>query len=233
MQPTRLPRKKDVVLALLEQASVFVHVDPRIPDVRVPPWFKRQPQLVLQIGLNMPVPIPDLDVSDHGLSCTLSFNRSPFLCQIPWSSVFALVGESGRGMVWPDDVPPEVAAQAQKQEKPKLQSVPEAPGPEAEALAGTKPAARAKAKKPASISRGAKAGSKKKSSQPKTAPPKKKAAPKAAPVAAKAARPERAQPAPAIAQKVERASTQGAAGQQAAGAPGKKRDLPPYLRVVK
>jgi len=149
MQPTRLPRKKDVALALLEQASVFVHVDPRLDEVRVPPWFKRQPQLVLQIGLNMPVPIPDLDVSDHGLSCTLSFNRSPFLCQIPWGSVFALVGESGRGMVWPDDVPPEVAAQAQKQAKPKLASVPDAAKEEPVALAEKAPARKKSKKAPA------------------------------------------------------------------------------------
>lgn len=147
MQPTRLPRKKDVALALLEQASVFVHVDPRLAECRVPPWFKRQPQLVLQIGLNMPVPIPDLDVSDHGLSCTLSFNRSPFLCQIPWGSVFALVGESGRGMVWPDDVPPEVAAQAQKQAKPKLASVPDAAPRDKPAALAEKAPGRKKSKK--------------------------------------------------------------------------------------
>src|SRR5262245_30594411 len=119
MQPTRLPKKKDVALQLLEQATVFVHLDPRGESVRVPPWFKRQPQLVLQIGLNMPVPIPDLHVDDNGLSCTLSFNRSPHFCSVPWAAIYALVGESGRGMVWPDDVPPEVAAQMQGQPAPK------------------------------------------------------------------------------------------------------------------
>ena len=65
MQPTRLPRKKDVALELLEHATVFVHLDPRAEAVRVPPWFKRQPQLVLQVGLNMAVPIPDLEVDDE------------------------------------------------------------------------------------------------------------------------------------------------------------------------
>src|SRR4051794_18364195 len=118
MQPTRLPRKKDVALELLEHATVFVHLDPRAEAVRVPPWFKRQPQLVLQVGLNMAVPIPDLEVDDEGLSCTLSFNRSPFLCVIPWSSVFALVDDRRQGMVWPDDVPPELNQQAQQQAKP-------------------------------------------------------------------------------------------------------------------
>src|SRR3954463_6843697 len=57
----------------------------------------------------MPVPIPDLRLDEESMSCTLSFNRSPFYCVVPWSSVFAMVGEDGRGMVWPDDVPQELA----------------------------------------------------------------------------------------------------------------------------
>lgn len=111
MGKSRLPPKKDVALALLESSTVFVHLDPRADGVTVPPWFKKQPQLVLQIGLNMPVPIPDLSLDGDGVSCTLSFNRSPQFCSVPWKAIYALVGEDGRGMVWPDDVPPEVAAQ--------------------------------------------------------------------------------------------------------------------------
>jgi stringent starvation protein B len=107
-----LPPKREVALALLERSSVHVHLDPRTSNVVVPPMFKGQPQLVLQIGLNMPVPIPDLRLDEDGMSCTLSFSRSPFHCVIPWPAVFAMVGEDGRGMVWPDDLPPEVARQA-------------------------------------------------------------------------------------------------------------------------
>lgn len=110
-----LPNKREVMLALLAEASVFIHLDPRGPAVRVPPWFKNQAQLVLQVGLNMAVPIPDLDVSEEGIKCTLSFSRRPFYCSIPWKSVFGLVREGGPGLVWPDDVPVEVAAQVQKQ----------------------------------------------------------------------------------------------------------------------
>src|SRR5450631_4915092 len=141
MAPTaRLPPKKDVALALLEQASMFIHLDPRAEAVQVPAWFKKQPQLVLQVGLNMAVPIPDLHVDEQGLSCTLSFNRAPFFCMIPWPAVFALVGENGQAMVWAEDVPAEVAAQAQAQkapEKPRthLRSVAEgesAPAPSVE-----------------------------------------------------------------------------------------------------
>lgn len=112
-----LPPKKDVALALLERASVFVHLDPRGAGVVVPVHFKRQPRLVLQIGLNMAVPIPDLRLDDQGLSCTLSFNRSLFHCVVPWSGIFALVGEDGRGMVWPEDVPQEIAREMTPQKE--------------------------------------------------------------------------------------------------------------------
>src|SRR5690606_7024909 len=66
----------------------------------------------LKIGLNMPVPIPDLRLDDDSMSCTLSFNRAKFFCVVPWMSVFAMVGDDGRGMVWPDDVPQELAIHA-------------------------------------------------------------------------------------------------------------------------
>ncbi len=105
-----LPPKKDVILALLERATVFVHVDPRRQGCVVPMNFKSQPQLVLQVGLNMAVPIPDLRVEDAGITCTLSFGGRGFWCSMPWSCVYAMVGEDGRGMVWPDDLPPEVQA---------------------------------------------------------------------------------------------------------------------------
>ena len=109
-----LPPKPEVAMALLQTAiSVHVYLDPRPSDVRVPASFKKQPQLVLQVGLNMAVPIPDLDVGAEALSCTLSFNRRPEYCSIPWSAIYGLVGDDGRGMIWPDSVPPEVAASAE------------------------------------------------------------------------------------------------------------------------
>jgi stringent starvation protein B len=118
-----LPRKQAVALDLLERTSVFVHLDPRRPGVVVPPGFLKQPQLVLQIGLNMAISIPDLDVADEGISCTLSFNKRPHFCKLPWSSIYALIGEQGGGMVWPEDVPPEVVSQqraaAKKETKPR------------------------------------------------------------------------------------------------------------------
>jgi stringent starvation protein B len=222
---TRLPPKKDVALALLEQATVLVHLDPRGEQVQVPPWFKRQPQLVLQIGLNMPKPIPDLNVDDQGISCTLSFSNSPHYCHLPWSSVYALIGASGRGMVWPDDVPKEVAGQyvvtAPKEEKPRaaLRAVGAEPSPDEQAAK-----ADAKKKKRARKAKEAKETEK----VARATRPKKKPVPVPAPeVAAEKSRPARPTATPEVAATPARRASGGGAGTK------KKRELPPYLRVVK
>jgi stringent starvation protein B len=216
MPPTQpLPPKKEVALALLERSNdrgIYVHLDPRRTGVAVPPWFKKQPQLVLQIGLNMAIPIPDLRLDDEGMSCTLSFSRTPFYCVVPWSSVFAIVGDDAKGMVWPDDVPAEIARQTQVRpvESPAPQKAPWKP----EAVSDAKP--ESKPKRPrkraplvavadggAALEKSAKSNKAGRSGQPSQL-----ASP---PVLVPAAAPSR----------------------PAGGGSRKKRELPPYLRVVK
>lgn len=267
MAPTaRLPPKKDVALALLEQASMYIHLDPRVGSVQVPPGFKNQPQLVLQVGLNMAVAIPDLHVDDQGLSCTLSFNRSPFFCMIPWPAVFALVGENGQAMVWAEDVPAEVAAQAQAQkapEKPRthLRSVgaegesaaPAAKEPApAEKKAAGKPgktptkavAVKSEASKTSAKGGAAKSKADAKSALPKSAKTAGKAPSKTAKSAADAASAKKpagmtpaAKPEPAAAARPlpakKPAPSKPDVGGNTAEANKPKRELPPYLRVVK
>jgi stringent starvation protein B len=216
MSPTQpLPPKKEVGLALLERSSVYVHLDPRQDAVVVPAWFKKQPQLVLQVGMNMPVPIPDLRFDDDGMSCTLSFNRAPFFCVVPWASVFAMVGDDGRGMVWPDDVPAEVAKQAQGR------------GPEAAARKEMpKPAA-----SPVREAREAKVETTAKTKRTRKRPPL-----SAVPDAEELVGPPlksptgagRASPSP-VRPVVAPAPTP----RPVAGPTRKRRELPPYLRVVK
>jgi stringent starvation protein B len=110
-----LPLKKDVAQQLLLRGSVFVHLDPRRVEVEVPSWLSRQPQLVLQIGLDLAIPIPDLRVDDDGVCGTLSFQREGHFCRVPWDAIFAVVGEDGRGMVWPEDLPLEIAAEVERE----------------------------------------------------------------------------------------------------------------------
>lgn len=81
----------------------------------VPQWYRSEPQLVLQIGFEMPVPIPDLQVDAEGIYGTLSFNRSPFTCHVQWDAVFALAGDDGRGMVWPDSMPDEISQEIERE----------------------------------------------------------------------------------------------------------------------
>jgi stringent starvation protein B len=278
MNGTPLPPKKEVALALLERGSVHVHLDPRAGGVVVPAWFKRQPQLVLQVGLNMPVPIPDLRVDEDGMSCTLSFNRSPFFCIVPWSAVFAMVGDDSRGMVWPDDVPPEVATQARgrEAEPAKKPSPPRAltsvkpPPPEVARPLAVKSAVKSTTKTAAKTA--AKAGAKPRAVRAEaggTAKPKKPRAkkgtspvaaapeapktsargvlisipsPSAAPQPARATpepartapTPLRASPAPEAASpsKPEAPPPPPPAAKRPAGGKA-KREIPPYLRVVK
>jgi len=229
---TRLPPKKDVALALLEQATVLVHLDPRGEQVQVPPWFKRQPQLVLQIGLNMPKPIPDLNVDDRGISCTLSFSNSPHYCYLPWGSVYALIGASGRGMVWPDDVPKEVAGQyvvtTPKEEpkpRPALKAVEPGASPDEQAAK-----ADAKKKKRARKAKAAKE-TEKAVRATRTPKPKAEPAPHGASDKTRAPRPAPVL-APAVAAAPGTPARRASGGQTATGSK-KKRELPPYLRVVK
>ncbi len=110
-----LPLKLDVARYLLAQGSLFVHLDPRVDTVAVPESYRSEPQLVLQIGFDLPVPIRDLEVDADGIYGTLSFNRSPFTCQIQWDAVFALAGDDGRGMVWPESMPEEISEEIERE----------------------------------------------------------------------------------------------------------------------
>lgn len=225
-----LPPKQDVMKALLEGSSVYLHLDPRREGVVVPQWLKNQPQLVLQVGFALAVRIPDLDVGDEGVSCTLSFNRSPFWCHLPWSAVYGLVGEDGRGMIWPDDVPIELSGPPRA--KPRLEAVPQADasgtdkGVEPAAASPRKPAGkRGVGKKPApesvavAVSRsGGQAGGK----RPGSARARSRSE-------ARADTPPLLETPPTVTSTEARGQSEASDGDT----PSTKRKLPPYLRVVK
>jgi hypothetical protein len=99
---------REVVNALLDKGNVDIYLDPRKRDVIVPLKYKFDSRLILKVGRSMPIPIPDLRVTDDRVSGTLSFDQEPFFCSVPWSAVFAAVGEDGRGWVWNDRIPSEL-----------------------------------------------------------------------------------------------------------------------------
>jgi hypothetical protein len=157
------------------------------------------------------------------MSCTLSFNRSPFYCVVPWASVFAMVGEDGRGMVWPDDVPAEVPLSRQGQQPAPAQATP------MRAVDGAKKGTKEKDGK----GEGTKAKRPRKRPALAAVPDDAQVAKK--PKAPRAIRGEPVQvasPSPVVspAPAPKRAPAQRGAP---AASKGKKRELPPYLRIVK
>lgn len=176
----KLPPKKEVLDSFLRNGSARLFIDPRRAGAMVPQWFAKQAELVLRVGYTLSPPIPDLIVSDEAVSCTLSFNRSPFWCKMPWSVVFAIVSDvNDRGVVWPEDVPIESQLLRAARPKPAVRAVDPRDKP-APARAAAPPA-----EEPTPVSKGAR----------------------------------KPRPKPAV--------------QTATSAPKPKRELPPYLRVVK
>lgn len=133
------PPKHLVALKLLESSGIFVHLDPRHRDVVVPAQFKTQQELVLQFGLNMRIPIKDLEVEEDGISGTLSFSRRPFWCKIPWIAVYAIVSDTDRrGFSWGAAPGPVGAAPTPPPKRSHLRAVgPDEPPPAATEGAGT------------------------------------------------------------------------------------------------
>jgi stringent starvation protein B len=104
-----MPAKRSVVDKLLQDGAVLLHLDARREEVDVPSPHEGDPKLVLRIGYGLTPVIPDLVVDEDGVRATLTFRGMPHLCVVPWAAVYAVVSEDGRGLVWPEDVPPEVA----------------------------------------------------------------------------------------------------------------------------
>jgi stringent starvation protein B len=99
--------KRNALLNMLDGGhDVFVLLDPRRSGALVPLQFQRQPVLALQLGYNLAKPIPDLEVADDGVGCTLSFNGRTEYCFVPWHAVFSVRSAIG-GILWPEDVPVE------------------------------------------------------------------------------------------------------------------------------
>jgi len=108
MDDSERPSKQTAFLALLSEGWVSLHLDARRSGVVVPAPFASLAHLVLQYGRSMPVPIPDLEVTAAGVSATLSFSRVPHRTYVPWSAVYAIACTNACGVLYHEDVPPEL-----------------------------------------------------------------------------------------------------------------------------
>lgn len=100
--------KRQIFEALLQEAaSVFVHLDARLPGALTPKQFWTEHNLCLEYGLNLVVPIVDLKITDEGIQATLSFNREPVFTVVPWDAAYAFRSSEGHVVVFPGSVPSE------------------------------------------------------------------------------------------------------------------------------
>jgi len=103
------PSKQDAFLALLREGWTSLHLDARRPGVIVPAHLRGEAHLVLQYGHDLPISIPDLEIDDYGVRATLSFSRTPNLTVVPWSAVYVVACDDGRGVLYQEDVPEDVS----------------------------------------------------------------------------------------------------------------------------
>lgn len=132
--------KREVMLELMEDAWVYVQLDPRREGVQLPDYFLQEKRLILQYGYNMPVPIDDLTVDERGISATLSFKRAYHRTFVPWSAVFVVSDGDKRNHAWPADMPADLQVEAPGEgTDTKTESAPPAPAAAAPGKPGKKP----------------------------------------------------------------------------------------------
>jgi stringent starvation protein B len=102
--PARLPPKRAILMRLLSEGMVLVHLDARRDGVRVPAKHAADPQL--RLNLSHRFASRDLSLEGDGVSCTLSFGGSPFLCKLPYQAIYAATSHvTGESVVWREDMP--------------------------------------------------------------------------------------------------------------------------------
>ena len=99
--------KLDIFRQLVEQGMVMVVMDTRRQGVQVPPRFADDFQL--RLNFSHKFYIDDFEYDEYGVRASLSFNKVPYYCDIPWHAVYALNSQAvEQGVMWPDDVPVEL-----------------------------------------------------------------------------------------------------------------------------
>jgi hypothetical protein len=113
--------KRQVVSQLLSELDyILLVVDPRCAGVTLPAELVALGQPVgLHIGFHLAIPIPDLQVEESGISGTLSFNRTPFRCALPWTSVVQISAHDEH-LLWLTPPPAEEPPAADSRPRLKL-----------------------------------------------------------------------------------------------------------------
>jgi stringent starvation protein B len=114
--------KEAVVLKLLEEGDAMLCLDARCQGVHVPRQHASNPALRLILNVNFPRPI---EVTEEGISASLSFGSRRFACYIPMEALWAAFNpQTMQGRMWPESMPPEVVQDIAKQQAGTQDTVP-------------------------------------------------------------------------------------------------------------
>src|SRR5262245_42605614 len=88
----------------------MVTPDARRPGVAVPPHLGKEPQLNLDFAMRFG--LADFIFDARGVRASLSFNRQPFFCDVPWGAVYAIYSHvDNERLTWPQSLPEEILEQ--------------------------------------------------------------------------------------------------------------------------
>jgi stringent starvation protein B len=111
------PEKLRMFARLIEQGMTMVSLDARREGVRVPHHLAGE--LLLNLNFSLRFGIDDFAFDDDGVRASLTFNKVPFFCEIPWSAVFQMTSTvNADRMMWPDSLPAELADLVPPQVRP-------------------------------------------------------------------------------------------------------------------
>ncbi len=110
---------------LLEAGKTMVHLDARRWGVDVPKRLRTEVHLRLDFSLRFHLDV--FEVTDRGITASLSFSGTNHLCKIPWTAIFGLFSHATREfLLWPEDAPTELLPTGRDPEVDEAEAAPRA-----------------------------------------------------------------------------------------------------------
>jgi hypothetical protein len=104
------PQKFAVFSRFIEKGKVMVTLDARRTGISVPSHLAGESQLNLDFSERFG--LADFIYDERGVRASLSFQRQPFFCDVPWSCVYALFSHADNERItWASALPQETLAQ--------------------------------------------------------------------------------------------------------------------------
>ena len=95
--------KRQAVEEMLSKGDTMICLDSGHPEVQVPDNHRGKEDLRLVLNLNFR---HDMSVLPDGIQAELLFGGVPFLCWIPYESLWAVYNpDTGEGYLWPGQTP--------------------------------------------------------------------------------------------------------------------------------